>query len=180
MPPIVLETLQSLKGFVGREIATTDWCLVTQDRIRQFAEATEDRQWIHVDPERAERESPYGATIAHGFLTLSLLSYFMKRAIQIASKLFLTFPSRGRTPQSRAAWRNGLFDTIPNSIGRLQRVCGNTRVSFFCSARKGFGHRRFKHLPVPRAGRVLQRVMPTSRTDSLNLARFGGTQGRLQ
>jgi acyl dehydratase len=83
MPPIVLETLQSLKGFVGREIATTDWFLVTQDRIRQFAEATEDRQWIHVDPERAQRESPYGATIAHGFLTLSLLSYFMKQAIQM-------------------------------------------------------------------------------------------------
>ena len=83
MPPIVLETLQSLKNYVGREIATTDWLLVTQDRIRQFAEATEDRQWIHVDPERAGRESPYGATIAHGFLTLSLLSYFIKQAIQI-------------------------------------------------------------------------------------------------
>jgi acyl dehydratase len=83
MPPIVLESLQSLKAYVGREIATTDWLLVTQDRIRQFAEATEDRQWIHVDPARAERESPYGATIAHGFLTLSLLSYFIKQAIQI-------------------------------------------------------------------------------------------------
>ena len=83
MPPIVLETLQSLKDYVGREIATTDWFLVTQDRIRQFAEATEDRQWIHIDPERAQRESPYGATIAHGFLTLSLLSYFIKQAIQI-------------------------------------------------------------------------------------------------
>jgi acyl dehydratase len=83
MPPIVLETLQSLKDYVGREIATTDWFLVTQERIRQFAEATEDRQWIHVDPERAERESPYGATIAHGFLTLSLLSYFIKQAIEV-------------------------------------------------------------------------------------------------
>ena len=83
MPPIVLETLESLKNFVGREIGTTDWLLVTQERIRQFAEATEDRQWIHVDPERAGRESPYGATIAHGFLTLSLLSYFIKQAIQV-------------------------------------------------------------------------------------------------
>jgi acyl dehydratase len=83
MPPIVLETLQSLKEFVGGEIATTDWFLVTQDRIRQFAEATEDRQWIHIDPEQAERESPYGATIAHGFLTLSMLSYFIKQAIQV-------------------------------------------------------------------------------------------------
>jgi acyl dehydratase len=84
MPPIVLETLQSLKNFIGREITTTDWFLVTQDRIRQFAEATEDRQWIHVDPARAQRESPYGATIAHGFLTLSLLSYFLGQAIRIS------------------------------------------------------------------------------------------------
>jgi len=83
MPPIVLETLESLKDFVGREIGTTDWVVVTQERIRQFAEATEDRQWIHIDPERARSESPYGATIAHGFLTLSLLSYFIKQAIQI-------------------------------------------------------------------------------------------------
>jgi acyl dehydratase len=83
MPPIVLESLQSLKDYVGREIATTDWLLVTQDRIRQFAEATEDHQWIHIDPERAQRESPYGATIAHGFLTLSLLSYFIRQAIQM-------------------------------------------------------------------------------------------------
>ena len=83
MPPIVLETLESLKDFVACEIGTTDWFLVTQERIRQFAEATEDRQWIHIDPERARTESPYGATIAHGFLTLSLLSYLIKQAIQV-------------------------------------------------------------------------------------------------
>jgi acyl dehydratase len=83
MPPIILESLRSLKDFVGREVATTDWFLVTQDRIRQFAEATEDSQWIHVDPERAQQESPYGATIAHGFLTLSLMSYLIKQAIQV-------------------------------------------------------------------------------------------------
>jgi acyl dehydratase len=82
MPPIVLETLHSLKDFVGREIGTTEWLLVTQERIRQFAEATEDQQWIHIDPERARTESPYGATIAHGFLTLSLLSYFIRQTIQ--------------------------------------------------------------------------------------------------
>jgi acyl dehydratase len=85
MPPLVLETLHSLKDFVGREIATTEWFPVTQDRIQRFAEATEDRQWIHVEPERAQRESPYGAAIAHGFLTLSLLSHFMKQAVQIRS-----------------------------------------------------------------------------------------------
>ena len=82
MPPLVVETMSSFKEFVGREIGVTDWLRMTQDRIGQFAEATEDRQWIHVDPERAQRESPYGLTIAHGFLTLSLVSHFMKQVIQ--------------------------------------------------------------------------------------------------
>jgi acyl dehydratase len=83
--PLVLETPQSLKEWVGREIAVTEWFPITQDRIRQFADVTEDRQWIHVDRERAQRESPYGSTIAHGFLTLSLLSRAMGQVIQIRS-----------------------------------------------------------------------------------------------
>src|SRR5712671_7417613 len=83
MPPVVLEDLWSLKEFVGRELAVTGWFNVTQSRIEQFAEVTEDRQWIHLDRERAARESPYGKTIAHGFLTLSLVSYFVREAIQI-------------------------------------------------------------------------------------------------
>jgi len=85
MPPRVVETPQSLREFVGREIGLTDWFTVTQDRIQQFAEATEDHQWIHLDRERAQRESPFGGTIAHGFLTLSLLSHFLKQAFQIHS-----------------------------------------------------------------------------------------------
>ncbi len=85
MPPRVIEDLDDLKSFAGREIGMTDWLVITQERIQQFAEATEDRQWIHVDRERAKRESPYHTTIAHGFLTLSLLSFLMKQAIQIKS-----------------------------------------------------------------------------------------------
>ena len=57
--------------------------LLTQERIQQFAEVTDDRQWIHLDGERARRESPYGTTVAHGFLTLSLLSSFLGQALQI-------------------------------------------------------------------------------------------------
>jgi acyl dehydratase len=83
MPPLAVENLESLRGFVGREIGVTDWFTLTQERIQQFAEATEDRQWIHVDRARAQKESPYGATIAHGFLTLSLLSHFLKQALEI-------------------------------------------------------------------------------------------------
>jgi acyl dehydratase len=85
MPTFILESLQSLKDYVGREIATTGWLTVTQERILRFAEATGDRQWIHIDPERAQRESPYGAAIAHGFLTLSLMSHFLREAIQLPS-----------------------------------------------------------------------------------------------
>lgn len=83
MSPCVVETPASLKAFLRREIAITPWLTITQDRIQRFAEITEDRQWIHVDQERARVESPYGATIAHGFLTLSLISYFLKLAVEI-------------------------------------------------------------------------------------------------
>jgi acyl dehydratase len=82
MPTLVLESLQSLQDYAGSEIATTAWLTITQERIQQFADATGDHQWIHVDPERARRESLYGSTVAHGFLTLALMSHFMREAIQ--------------------------------------------------------------------------------------------------
>ena len=72
-----------LKAFVGKEIGVSDWLTVTQERIQQFAEATEDRQWIHTDQARAAKESPYGATIAHGFLTLSLISALARQVLEI-------------------------------------------------------------------------------------------------
>jgi acyl dehydratase len=105
MPPFEIENLNSLKQCEGREFPATDWLVVTQDRIQEFADATEDRQWIHIDPERAQRESPFGGSIAHGFLTLSLMSYFLKQAIQIHSGVAMAvnyglnkvrFPSRVR------------------------------------------------------------------------------------
>jgi len=83
MPKRILESLEALKSLIGQEIAVTDWFNVTQERIQQFADATLDHQWIHVDVERARRESPFKAPIAHGFLTLSLLPHFMHEALQI-------------------------------------------------------------------------------------------------
>ena len=126
MPPLQLETLQSLKEFAGREIATTDWMPVTQGRIRQFADATGDHQWIHVDPERAKRESPYGATIAHGFLTLSLLGHFLRQAVQIPGEVRLTvnyglnrvrFPAPVRSgTQIRARVTLQSFQELPDCV----------------------------------------------------------------
>jgi acyl dehydratase len=85
MAPFEIENLQSLKQWEGREFPATEWFTVSQDRIEKFAEATDDDQWIHVDPERAARESPFGGCIAHGFLTLSLLSHFLRQALQVRS-----------------------------------------------------------------------------------------------
>ena len=90
MPPFEIESLQSLKQWEGREFPATEWFTVTQDRIEKFADATEDHQWIHVDPERAARESPFGGCVAHGFLTLSLLSHFVRQALQVRSGVGLT------------------------------------------------------------------------------------------
>lgn len=67
--------LEELRPNFGREIVVGDWLTIDQPRIDAFAAATGDTQWIHIDPERAKRESPYGTTVAHGFLTLSLLPF---------------------------------------------------------------------------------------------------------
>lgn len=88
--PLTLPTPQSLSEWVGKELAVTDWFELTQDRIQQFAEATDDRQWIHLDQERAQRESPYRTTIAHGFLTLSLLSHLIRQVVRIEGGLSMT------------------------------------------------------------------------------------------
>lgn len=75
--------LADLKELAGREIAVTDWLEITQERINQFADATGDHQWIHIDRERAQRESPYGSTIAHGFLSLSLVPMFLQDSLPL-------------------------------------------------------------------------------------------------
>ena len=90
MPPFEIENLNRLKQCEGREFPATEWFVVAQDRIQKFADATEDHQWLHLDPERAQRESPFGGTVAHGFLTLSLLSHFLKQTIQIRSGIAMT------------------------------------------------------------------------------------------
>jgi acyl dehydratase len=80
---ITIADLAHLREHVGREVGTSDWVVVTQERINAFADATGDHQWIHVDAERAAVESPYGTTIAHGFLTLSLISALMRNALSV-------------------------------------------------------------------------------------------------
>lgn len=78
----IFETLADLRPLIGQPLGHSDWITVDQARVNAFAEATEDRQWIHVDPERA-KAGPFGGPIAHGFLTLSLIPYFFETGFSV-------------------------------------------------------------------------------------------------
>jgi acyl dehydratase len=78
-----IASLEEMRALVGTEVAVSDWVEITQERVNQFAVATNDHQWIHVDVERSRRESPFGATIAHGFLTLSLVPAMLESALRM-------------------------------------------------------------------------------------------------
>jgi acyl dehydratase len=86
----VLETLEQIRALTGQEAGVSEWLTVSQDRIAQFAAATEDSQWIHLDVRRAERESPYKSAIAHGFLTLSLLPAMVRQVIRYGGAVRMT------------------------------------------------------------------------------------------
>ena len=78
-----IASLDELKALVGQEVAVSDWVQISQERVNQFAEATGDYQWIHLDVERCKRESPFGGPIAHGYLTLSLLPMLMQNSVRM-------------------------------------------------------------------------------------------------
>jgi acyl dehydratase len=80
--PLVLDDAEALLSAAGRSLGETDWLEMTQQRIDRFAEATDDYQWIHVDVERARRGT-FGAPIAHGYLTLSLISHFLPQLLHV-------------------------------------------------------------------------------------------------
>ena len=78
-----LRSVDDLRPLIGQQVAVGEWHPITQQQINAFADATGDHQWIHIDAERAAHDSPFGTTIAHGFLTLSLVSTMMRSAISI-------------------------------------------------------------------------------------------------
>ena len=82
MAQTVFEGVDEVRAAVGRDLGTSEWMEITQERIDRFAEATGDHQWIHVDPERA-KDGPFGTTIAHGYLTLSLSNYFLPQVVEV-------------------------------------------------------------------------------------------------
>jgi acyl dehydratase len=82
MEPVQVEGVEELRGLIGRELGPTEWVEITQEDVDKFADVSRDDQWIHVDRERAATESPYGTTVAHGNLTLSLLDHLRPQLIQ--------------------------------------------------------------------------------------------------
>lgn len=83
--PLIIPDVASLPDHVGRDLGQTDWLEIDQARIDAFADATGDHQWIHVDRERALRESPFGGTVAHGFLTVALAPALLPELVQVAN-----------------------------------------------------------------------------------------------
>ena len=83
MSKLVINSHEEFEKYVGQELGISDWLEVDQQRICDFADATLDHQWIHTDPERAKTDSPFGQTIVHGYLTLSLLPYLWQQIIEV-------------------------------------------------------------------------------------------------
>ena len=90
--PLVIPDVTALRDWVGKKLGTSDWLEMTQQRIDLFAEATGDQQWIHVDTERARRESPFGTTIAHGYLTLSLAPFLFGQIVEVKGTRMIVNP----------------------------------------------------------------------------------------
>lgn len=80
---VVIKSHAEFELYLGKELGVSDWHQITQEQINQFADATLDHQWIHTDVERAAKESPFKTTIAHGYLTLSLIPYFWKQVADV-------------------------------------------------------------------------------------------------
>src|SRR5688572_4066641 len=80
--PTILDGADALLAAVGRTFGPAEWLTITQERVNRFADATDDHQWIHVDPARA-KAGPFGATIAHGYLTLSLMAKFLPQLVEV-------------------------------------------------------------------------------------------------
>ncbi|HXJ04993.1 MAG TPA: MaoC family dehydratase [Candidatus Acidoferrum sp.] len=130
MAPVVVDTPDSLKQYVGKEIGVSEWLIVRQERITQFADATEDRQWIHIDRERAEKESSFGATIAHGFLTLSLISRFMRDVMQVRSGVGMAINYGLNRVRFPAPVRSGSRIRARFSLLSLKEVSGAHEAAF--------------------------------------------------
>jgi acyl dehydratase len=129
VPVRVIKGLEELRTLVGQQIGVSDWVAISQERIDAFARSTGDQQWIHCDPERAQRESPFGITIAHGFLTLSLAPVLAQQAFHVEGvKFVLNYGlNRVRFPNAVKA---GLRVRIITHLLELKDVLGGVQATY--------------------------------------------------
>ena len=130
MPPRVIKGLDELRGLVGQEVGVSDWLEVSQATIDAFADVTGDRQWIHIAPERAQRETPYGTTIAHGFLTLSLVSQLQSQTVQIQGGHSRAINYGFNRVRFSAAVPAGAHIRLRSSLESVEEISGGVQVTW--------------------------------------------------
>ena len=119
----VLPEIASFKSLVGKELGPSDWIEISQERIDTFAAATGDDQWIHTDPERARRESPFGGTIAHGHLTLSLAPHLLRSILEVKGLRLLVNPGIEKV-RLRAPVRAGQRVRMRATVTKAREIQG--------------------------------------------------------
>ena len=119
----VLPEIASFKSLVGKELGPSDWIEISQERIDTFAAATGDDQWIHTDPERARRESPFGGTIAHGHLTLSLAPRLLRDILEVKGLRLLVNPGIEKV-RLRAPVRAGQRVRMRATVTKVREIQG--------------------------------------------------------
>ena len=128
---LILNSYDEFASHLGEELGHSDWLLIDQERINLFADATLDHQWIHVDTERASKESPYKSTIAHGYLTLSVLPYLWAQIIQVNNiKMLVNYGmDKMRFGQPVVTGSRVRMVTKLHNIQNLRGIC-KTEVDF--------------------------------------------------
>lgn len=131
MSKLVVNSYDEFAAFEGKELGASDWLLIDQERINLFADATLDHQWIHVDTERAKKESPYQSTIAHGYLTLSLLPYLWSQIIEVNNiKMLVNYGmDKMRFGQAVVTGSRVRLVTKLHAISNLRGIC-KTVINF--------------------------------------------------
>ena len=131
MSKLVVNSYDEFAAFEGKELGASDWLLIDQERINLFADATLDHQWIHVDADRAKKESPYQSTIAHGYLTLSLLPYLWSQIIEVNNiKMLVNYGmDKMRFGQAVVTGSRVRMVTKMHAISNLRGIC-KTEIDF--------------------------------------------------
>lgn len=132
MKTLVFKNISEFKEMIGKELPVSDWIKVSQEMIDNFANATLDRQWVHIDVERAKRESPFKTTIAHGFMSVALLSKFLEDLIKVKSvKMGLNYGLNSVRFMNPVPVNSNL--RLKSTIKNIEAHKHGVKVSFLCT-----------------------------------------------